>query len=172
MKETDSARSLHSLERREFLELSAAYAAMFLGIGCAREQRSEDQRCDLVEVDSATLRQRMESGRESAVSLVEKYLARIDAIDRSGPRINSIIEVNPDALEIARRLDAERRVGQTRGALHGIPIVIKDNIATADRMMTTAGSLAMVGAKPRADAALVTALRAAGLAPTEALRTV
>jgi amidase len=105
----------------------------------------------------------MESGQDSAASLVEKYQAQIGAIDRAGPRINCMIEINPDALEIAQRLDAERSAGQTRGALHGIPIVIKDNIATADRMMTTAGSLAMVGAKPRADAALVTALRAAGL---------
>jgi amidase len=105
----------------------------------------------------------LESGQDTAASVVEKYLARIEAIDRSGPSINCVIEVNPDALAIARRLDAERRAGQIRGPLHGIPIVIKDNIDTADRMMTTAGSLALVGAKPLADAPIVTALRAAGV---------
>ncbi len=143
--------------------MSATSAAMVLGIGCSRAQRPEEQQFDLAEASVAVLRQRLETGRESAVSLVEKYLARIDSIDSSGPRINSLIEVNPDALGIAQRLDAERSAGQNRGALHGIPIVIKDNIDTADRMMTTAGSLAMVGARPLADAPLVTALRAAGV---------
>ncbi len=109
------------------------------------------------------MQQRLETGQDSAASLVEKYQTRIDAIDRTGPTINSMIEINPDALEIAQRLDAERRAGQIRGPLHGIPIVIKDNIDTADRMMTTAGSLAMVGARPLADARLVTALRVAGV---------
>jgi amidase len=93
---------------------------------------------------------------------VEQYLARIDAVDRSGPTLRSVIETNPDALTIADRLDAERRSGRTRGPLHGIPVLIKDNIATADRMMTSAGSLALAGARPPKDAFIVTRLREAG----------
>lgn len=104
----------------------------------------------------------METGQDTARSLAEKYLARISALDRQGPSLHSIIEINPDALTIADRLDAERRTRGPRGPLHGIPIVIKDNIATADRMMTTAGSLALVGVKPPKDAFIVTRLRNAG----------
>jgi amidase len=149
--------------RREFLQMSMASAAMVVGVGGTRAESSEDRPFELAEASVAALRQRLESGQDSAVSLVEKYQARIETIDQAGPRINCVIEVNPDALAIAQRLDAEHRAGQVRGPLHGIPIVIKDNIDTADRMMTTAGSLAMVGAKPLADARLVTALRAAGV---------
>ncbi|HWW89023.1 MAG TPA: amidase family protein, partial [Vicinamibacterales bacterium] len=100
---------------------------------------------DLEEASIADLQQRMQSGRETAKSLTEKYLARIEAIDRNGPALHSVIETNPDALSIADRLDEERRARGPRGPLHGIPILIKDNISTADRMMTTAGSLALVG---------------------------
>ena len=152
-----------SLQRRDFLQKSMASAAVFLGAACSGTQRPEDQPFELAEATVATLRQRLESGQDTAASLVEKYLTRIDAIDRNGPGINCVSEVNPDALAIARRLDSERRAGKIRGPLHGIPIVIKDNIDTADRMMTTAGSLAMVGATPLADAELVAALRAAGV---------
>jgi amidase len=117
---------------------------------------------DLEEATIADLQQRMQSGRETARSLVEKYLARIDAIDRSGPSLRSVLEVNPDALAIADRLDAERKIRGPRGPLHGIPILLKDNIATADRMMTTAGSLALAGAIPPKDAFIVNRLREAG----------
>ena len=140
-----------------------ASAAVLLGAACSKTERPEEESFELAEATIATLRQRLESGQDTAASLVEKYLARIESIDRAGPRINSMIEINPDALAIAQGLDAERRAGQIRGPLHGIPIVIKDNIDTADRMMTTAGSLAMVGAKPLADAPLVNALRTAGV---------
>jgi amidase len=119
-------------------------------------------RFDLEEASIADLQQRMQSGRETARSLTEKYLARIDAIDRNGPALHSVIEINPDALAIADRLDEERRARGPRGPLHGIPILIKDNIATADRMMTTAGSLALAGVKPPADAFIVQRLREAG----------
>jgi amidase len=149
--------------RRDFLQKSMASVAVLCGAACSRTQQPEDDPFELEEVTVATLQQRMEGGLDSAASLVEKYLARIESIDRAGPKINSIIEVNPDALAIAQRLDAERSVGEIRGPLHGIPIVIKDNIDTSDRMMTTAGSLALVGAKPLADAPLVTALRNAGV---------
>jgi amidase len=117
---------------------------------------------DLEEATVATLQQRMQSGRETARSLVDKYLARIEAIDRGGPALKSVIEINPDARAIADRLDGERRGGTTRGPLHGIPVLLKDNIATADRMMTTAGSLALAGVTPPKDAFIVTRLREAG----------
>ena len=110
----------------------------------------------------ATLQEGMRSGRWTARKLCELYLDRIDKLDRSGPTLRSVIEVNPDALAIADALDAERRAGNVRGALHGIPVVIKDNIDTADRMQTTAGSLALVGAKPPRDAFVAGRLRAAG----------
>ncbi len=117
---------------------------------------------DLEEATIADLQKRMQSGRETARSLVEKYLARIDEIDRRGPALHSVIETNPDALTIADELDAERKSRGPRGPLHGIPVLIKDNIATADRMQTTAGSAALEGSKPAKDAFIVQRLRAAG----------
>jgi amidase len=119
-------------------------------------------RFDLDEVTIAALQQRMQSGQETSRSLVDKYLARIEAVDRSGPALHSVLEINPDAREIADRLDAERKSGRVRGPLHGIPILIKDNIATADRMMSTAGSLALANIKPPKDAFIVSRLRDAG----------
>ena len=116
----------------------------------------------VVEASVADLQAAMHAGRSTSVSLVKAYLARIKAIDRSGPRINSIIELNPDALQIAAALDKERKAQGPRGPLHGIPVLLKDNIATADRMQTTAGSLALIGVKPPRDAFLVSKLREAG----------
>ena len=104
----------------------------------------------------------MQTGGLTAHTLVESYLARIEAIDRNGPRLNSVIELNPDALEIADALDKERREKGPRGPLHGIPILLKENIDTADKMMTTAGSLALEGSIAAQDAFLVQQLRAAG----------
>ena len=101
----------------------------------------------------------MQSGSLTARTLVESYLARIEAIDRNGPRLNSVIELNPDALEIADALDQERRQKGPRGPMHGIPILLKDNIDTADKMMTTAGSLALEGSIAPQDAFLVQQLR-------------
>jgi amidase len=117
---------------------------------------------DLEEATIATLQQRMQAGQETARSLAEKYLARINAVDRAGPSLHAIIELNPDALAIADKLDAERKSRGPRGPLHGIPVLIKDNIATADNMMTTAGSLALAGSKPPTDAFIVKRLREAG----------
>ncbi len=117
------------------------------------------------ELDEATIAQlqdAMKSGKYSSHEITEKYLNRIDEIDKRGPAINSVIEINPDALAIAKDLDAERKAKGPRGPLHGIPILIKDNIDTADRMMTTAGSLALVGSKPLRDATVATRLREAG----------
>ena len=104
----------------------------------------------------------MQSGRLTARAITEKYLARIEKVDKHGPAVNSVIEVNPEALAIADKLDRERQAKGPRGPLHGIPVLIKDNIATRDRMMTTAGSLALVGARPPKDAFVVKRLREAG----------
>jgi amidase len=117
---------------------------------------------ELDELTIADLQDGIKAGRFTARSLTEQYLARIDAIDKQGPALNSVIEVNPDALTLADALDRERKDKGPRGPLHGIPVLIKDNIDTADKMATTAGSLALVGAKPSKDAFLVKRLRAAG----------
>src|SRR5436190_1021598 len=87
----------------------------------------------------------MQYGRASAVSLTQHYLRRIAEIDKAGPSVNAIIEINPDALDIARALDEERKTKGPRGPLHGVPVVVKDNLDTHDKMMTTAGSLALLG---------------------------
>ena len=118
---------------------------------------------ELEEVTVAQLQDGMRSGRWTAKRIVELYLERIEQLDRGGPRVNSVIELNPDAQAIAESLDAERRSGKLRGPLHGIPILIKDNIDTADRMRTSAGSLALAESTPPRDAFIVERLRAAGL---------
>jgi amidase len=125
-------------------------------------ERTAPAAFDLEELTIADLQRRMEAGQDTARSLVEKYVARIEAVDRRGPAIRSVIELNPDALADADRLDAERKATGSRGPLHGIPILIKDNIATGDRMMTSAGSLALAGAPAPRDAFIVARLRAAG----------
>jgi amidase len=107
-------------------------------------------------------RARMAAGKLSATSLVQQYLARIAAIDKAGPRLNAIIELNPDAMAIAEQLDRERKAGKLRGPLHGIPVLIKDNIATADKMSTSAGSLALAGVRASRDAFVAQKLREAG----------
>jgi amidase len=104
----------------------------------------------------------MGSGRWTARSLAEKYLERIGAVDRDGPKVNSVLETNPEALATADGLDQERRAGKVRGPLHGIPILLKDNIDTGDKMQTTAGSLALAGSSAPRDAFIVERLRAAG----------
>jgi len=114
------------------------------------------------EITVAKLQQEMQSGRLTARAVTEKYLARIEQVDKHGPALNSVIELNPEALATAEELDRERKAKGTRGQLHGIPVLIKDNIATRDRMMTTAGSLALVGARPPKDAFVVKRLREAG----------
>jgi amidase len=117
---------------------------------------------ELDEITISDLQDGLKSGKFTAHSLVEKYSARVDEIDKQGPAINSIIELNPDALSIAEALDQERKAKGPRGPMHGIPVLIKDNIATADRMMTTAGSLALVGSKAQQDSHVAQKLRSAG----------
>ncbi|MBW8862926.1 MAG: amidase, partial [Acidobacteria bacterium] len=116
----------------------------------------------LEEATVGELQDAMAAGRYTSRRLVELYTERIAAIDRSGPTLRSVIELNPDALAIADGLDAERKSGRVRGSLHGIPVLVKDNIDTADRMMTTAGSLALEGPPALHDAFIITRLRAAG----------
>ncbi|HXD34026.1 MAG TPA: amidase [Pyrinomonadaceae bacterium] len=121
------------------------------------------QTFELEELTIAELQNGMKSGKYTAVSLAKKYLQRIQQIDKSGPAVNSVIEINPDAISIAAALDRERKAkGSSRGPLHGIPVLIKDNIDTADRMMTTAGSLALLGSRPAQDSFVAKRLRDAG----------
>jgi amidase len=124
--------------------------------------RDEVKRFEFDEITIAQLQEGMKSGMHTARATAEKYLARIEAIDRNGPAIRSVIETNPDALAIAEALDKERKAKGPRGPLHGIPVLIKDNIDTADRMMTTAGSLALIGSKPLKDSFVAQRLREAG----------
>jgi amidase len=141
-------------------------AALLAAAACATSVAPPDAAIagpfDVEEATIAELQQRIDSGRDTARSLTEKYLARIEAIDRHGPALRSVIEINPDALATADSLDAERRSRGRRSALHGIPILIKDNIGTADRMLTSAGSLALAAAPAPADAFIVRRLREAG----------
>lgn len=159
------------MKRRIFLRTGAFGCA----IGIARptlafssgpvtvDEYSNPPAFELEEMTIAELQKSMSDGKHSARSLVEKYVNRINDIDKKGPTINSVIELNPEAEAIATALDRERKEKGARGPLHGIPILIKDNIDTADRMMTTAGSLALFGSKPKQDAFVVKKLREAGV---------
>lgn len=117
---------------------------------------------ELEEKTISQLQEGMKSGQYTARQLIETYLARIEELDRKGPALHAVLETNPEALQIADALDAERKAKGVRGPLHGIPILLKDNIATADRMETTAGSQALLGGKPPRDAFVAARLRAAG----------
>ena len=117
---------------------------------------------EFAEATVASLQGSMGAGRLTSRELTRAYLERIEEVDRKGPSINSVIETNPDALSIAESLDRERKAGRVRGPLHGVPLLIKDNIDTADRMLTTAGSLALVDTRPARDAFVAQKLREAG----------
>src|SRR5246127_2722184 len=157
--------------RRKFLQSAVnagAAVAVYPAFGAAREitpakpPTSAVKPFELDEVTIPELQDGMKSGKFTARSLAEKYSARIDEIDKRGPAVNAIIELNPDAFAIADALDQERKAKGPRGPLHGIPVLIKDNIDTADPMMTTAGSLALVGSKPPKDSFVAQKLRVAG----------
>jgi amidase len=160
---------LSSLNRRQFMRGSliasagalAANAFAQIGAGTSSVVPAVKP-FELDEVTIADLQSGMKSGRFSARSLTQKYLARVDEIDEHGPTVNSVIEVNRDALAIAEALDQERKAKGPRGPLHGIPVLIKDNIGTADRMMTTAGSLALLGSIAAKDSFVAQQLRKAG----------
>jgi amidase len=149
------------MNRRNFLQ-----AGSLTGLGLMASRLSAlaatTSQAPLEEATITQLQQQMQNGQATAVSLTRYYLDRIRTIDKQGPRLNSVIEVNPDALAIAARMDAERKQGKVRGPLHGIPVLVKDNINTADRMMTTAGSLALLGNRAKEDAFIIRRLREAG----------
>src|SRR5207248_2062607 len=117
---------------------------------------------DLDEVTIAELQARFTSGELTSVALVQQYVERIASIDRAGPTLRSVLELNPDAERIARELDSARAAGRLLGPLHGIPILLKDNVGTADRMQTTAGSLALLNVPVTRDAPVAQRLRDAG----------
>jgi amidase len=161
------------MNRRNFLKKSSLAGLTLTTLTIAscspgekkeRQQKAEGDPADF-ELNEATidqLQKKMVSGELTARSITEKYLARISAIDKSGPHLNSVIELNPDALTIADDLDRERKEGKVRGPLHGIPVLIKDNINTGDKMMTTAGALALEGNKASKDAFIIGLLRESG----------
>lgn len=154
--------------RREFLQASVAtgLAAALPGgaVTQATAKASSHSAFELDEITLAQLQAGMKSGKFTARSLTEKYLERIAALDkdRQGPRVNSVIELNPDAEAIAADLDREYKSKGPRGPLHGVPVLIKDNIGTADRMKTSAGSLALANSTPAQDAFVAHRLREAG----------
>jgi amidase len=155
------------IDRREFLGYALGVAAMSTGVPLRFSglRRSFDWGVGSVELDEATiagLQADMQAGRLTAHQLVENYLDRIKRLDRKGPQLRSIIGSNPDALSLAEELDRERKAQGPRGPLHGIPVLLKDNIDTADRMTTTAGSLALEGSVPRSDSGVAARLRSAG----------
>ncbi len=159
------------MKRRDFLRAAAAATSVAVTqLDAKAAQPSMDGGAGDDMVKSFPLEERtipqlqhdMEQGRYTARRLVELYRERIEQVDRGGPKLNAVIELNPEAEAIAERLDGEREAGHVRGPLHGIPVLIKDNIGTADKMMTTAGSLALVGARPKRDAFIVSQLRRAG----------
>jgi amidase len=156
------ARSSQAINRRAFLKTGGVGAVAFATASSVRAGAPSVKPFEIEEMTVRQLQQGMESGRFTARSLAEQYLARIDEIDRRGPAINSVIETNPDALAIAELLDAERKSRGPRSPLHGIPVLIKDNIDTADKMMTTAGSLALQGSIAPRDAFVAQNLREAG----------
>ncbi len=155
------------MHRRRFLQstLLTGVASVIKPTLANADSPRAAERIPAFEFDETTissLQSSMRSGELSARKIAEKYLERIAAVDKHGPSINSIIELNPDALAVADELDKERKAKGPRGPMHGIPVLIKDNIDTADRMATTAGSMAMVGARPPKDAFIVQRLREAG----------
>ncbi len=163
-----------SLSRRGFMASAIAGAVAVGGRGHAGQLLARDTSpngapgtaptaaAPLDELTIDDLQARMRDGRESSSTLVNQYLDRIEAIDKHGPAINAILELNPDAHTIARQRDAERKAGHLRGPLHGIPVLIKDNIDTADRMHTSAGSLALANNIAPRDSFVAAQLRAAG----------
>ena len=156
--------------RRDFLRSGAiGGTALFVNPRSARTSdvlpgaAGEITRFELDEVTIADLQDRMQKGQSSAVAITQAYLDRIAALDLKGPILRSVLETNPEALDDAKALDAERKAGKVRGPLHGIPVLLKDNINTAGRMKTTAGSLALDEAPVPPDAFIAARLRNAGV---------
>src|SRR5947207_4237641 len=161
------------MKRRTFLRAGLATTALSLSpaLGAHREETDKAapsatetpvKPFEFEETTIADLQEAMRAGRHTSHTITEAYLERIRDLDKAGPALNSVIELNPDAVAIAENLDNERKAGRVRGPLHGIPILIKDNIDTGDRMQTTAGSLALVGQPASRDAYIVEKLRESG----------
>ncbi|HYD78192.1 MAG TPA: amidase [Paucimonas sp.] len=152
------------MKRRDFLEFGLITGATAMAAGHPALASAAPAGLDSIVLEASVpqLHAAIAGGRMSARSLAAFYLDRIRRIDRSGPRLNSVIEINPDALRIAAQLDDERARKGVRGPLHGIPVLLKDNIATADRMSTSAGSFALAGVRPPRDSQVAARLRAAG----------
>ena len=167
-KRTKTEASELTNSRRQFLKLGTCAGALavagptFGGSTEAARAAYQAKPFEFEEATSSDLQNAMQSGKHTARSIAEGYLARIDEMDKHGPAVNSVIELNPDAPSIADALDRERKQKGVRGPLHRNPVLIKDNIDTADKMMTTAGSLALLGSTPPKDAFIVERLRAAG----------
>ncbi|MET0552427.1 MAG: amidase family protein, partial [Vicinamibacteria bacterium] len=147
--------------RRRFLQVGAAGAAAFGGLGRGWAWAA-DAPFDVEEATIESIQAAFAGGRLTVRSLVQACLDRIERLDRSGPALRSVLETNPDALAIAEALDAERQAGKARGPLHGVPVLLKDNVGTHDRLTTTAGSLALEGSIPARDSFVAERLRAAG----------
>lgn len=161
------------MNRRNFLKNSSLASISLTGLGvvaCNESVKTSDSKnqnyntdhFELKEVSIDLLQKKMQEGSLTSKDITKLYLKRIDKIDKNGPMLHAVIELNPDAISIAEAMDKERKDGKIRGPLHGIPVLIKDNINTGDKMMTTAGSLALVGNKAKADAFIVKQLREAG----------
>ncbi len=165
------------MNRRNFLKNGSVAGLAIATVGAACNQPAKEDKKEKAGDNAGTekltdfllneatidiLQQKMQSGEYTSHSITEIYLKRIEAIDKNGPKLNAVIELNPDALAIADDLDKERKAGKIRGHLHGIPVLIKDNINTGDKMLTTAGALALMGNKAVKDAFIIQQLRAAG----------
>ena len=158
----------NAVSRRKFLGTGAAALALPAVLAAELREpvfataRHDVKPFELDEVSVANLQVGMKSGKWTARRIAQKYLERINEVDKNGPALNSVIELNPDALEIADAMDAERKAKGPRGPMHGVPVLLKDNIGTADKMMTTAGSLALLGFTPERDSGVARRLREAG----------
>lgn len=154
------------IDRRRFLQLAALAGAAGAATGLTAPRRARAQQpggdFEWSEATIAEMQQAMEEGQATSADLTQAYIDRIEEIDHNGIRLNSVMEVNPEALAIAQQLDDERAGTGPRSPLHGIPILVKDNIDSADEMETTAGSLALVGVPVERDAFLIERLREAG----------
>src|SRR5438552_16724331 len=150
------------LRRRDVLKLGAGAVAGAAALSVIRSLPAAAAPSNLNEMTVAQMQAAMASNQLSSLDLVNYYIARIKTLDQAGPTVNSVIEVNPDAKAIAQSLDAERKSGHVRGPLHGIPVLLKDNVGTGDKMQTAAGSLGLVGSPAAHDSAVAANLRAAG----------
>jgi amidase len=149
------------MDRRDFVRLGLAAGAV-AGMAQSGAAAAAAAQGGILEAGAMEQGAQMRAGKLTSHALVSQYLARIAAIDKAGPKLHSVIELNPDALKIAADLDRERAAGKVRGPLHGIPVLLKDNIATGDKMSTSAGSLALDGVRTSRDAFVAAQLRAAG----------